>query len=122
MSDKPRPPMAEAVVKLTTAGTDAEPVNVHELHPRFSEPRIIKANVEGGSLINVGGMVEIMRRGETKQARQAYRLFLIEYRALAGRPLTNDEREWQAFRAAFARLGTTLLDPVPLSDIEGKHA
>lgn len=84
-------------------------MSVIDLHPQVSEPKVIPAEVDGGYLINVGGIIEIAKNGESPQAKRLYRLFLAEFRALNGQPLSPSEKEQQALFAAFRRMNINLV-------------
>lgn len=87
-------------------------MSVTPLHPTVSSTKIIHdPTVDGEYLINIGGVIQLAKEGETPQARRLYRLFLAEYRAREGHPITADEREFQAVQAAFARMGVTMAEP-----------
>lgn len=80
--------------------------NATPLHPPISPVKITHdARVEGGMLINMGGVVALFKRGDTPQARRAYRIYLAEWRARDGQPLTNEQREQEAVLATLTRLG-----------------
>lgn len=84
-------------------------MKVEDLHPRTSDPKVISAPIPGEKLINSGGVIELARRGETPQAKRLYRLFLAEYRALAGAPMAAEAKEQQALIAAMRRMNFNLI-------------
>ncbi|MGN6421990.1 MAG: hypothetical protein ACTHLA_01635 [Asticcacaulis sp.] len=83
---------------------------ITQLHPPISETKFIPADVDGGYLINCAGVIEIMKVGDTPQCRRIYRLYLAEYRALDGQPLSHEKKEQEALMAAFRRAGFAIVD------------
>lgn len=85
------------------------------LHPPVPEAKIsYDPRVPGEPLINIGGVVSIIKAGETPQARALYRLYLAEYRAIASQPISDDERAQRAMLAAMERFGLRLVEaPTP---------
>ena len=68
-----------------------------ELHPPLSPIKITRHPDDGDTyLLNIPACIRIAREGETEKSRILYRTYVAEYRALAGSPLTHEERETTA--------------------------
>ncbi|MBX9859030.1 MAG: hypothetical protein K2Y20_05480 [Sphingomonas sp.] len=87
------------------------------LHPPIGKPRVLHHAGLGEDMINLPGVIALAKRGDTPQAKRLYRLYLAEYRALDGQPLTQEKRQETAIFAAFKRMGVnfTTTDPKTLT-------
>lgn len=86
-------------------------MTVTSLHPPISETKVIHdPTVDGELLINIAGVVALVKEGETPQSRHLYRLYLREYRALEGQPLAHEKREESAMLAAFQKYGLNVVE------------
>lgn len=89
-------------------------MTVTNLHPPITPARIrYDQNVDGNALINVGGLVQLVKGGDTPQCKALYRLYVAEYRSLEGQPIAHQEREERAMRTALERFGFTIVDATP---------
>jgi hypothetical protein len=77
---------------------------VVNLHPQLSKPEVMRADVDGGYVMNVAAALQLARDGDTPQCRSLTRFYAAEYRALEGQPLAPAAREWAAFEGAWRRL------------------
>lgn len=75
---------------------------VVDLHPPLSRPEV--KSFDGELHVNVPGIMEIARKGDTPRSRDLVRFFSAEWRALEGKPITAKQRETEAFLAAHARM------------------
>ena len=75
---------------------------VVDLHPPLSRPEV--REFEGGTYVNVPGIIRIAREGDTPRCRALVRFYNAEWRALEGKPLTSKQRETDAFLAAHRRM------------------
>lgn len=83
--------------------------SVIEFHPPLGHAAAIKdPEVEGEYLVNIPGVIRILKEGETEKSRAVYATYVAEWHALAGQPLSAEGREEQAFRTAIARYGHTI--------------
>lgn len=76
--------------------------NVTKLHPDLSAPEVIERG--GVEYVNVPGVIEIARNGTTPQARALVRFYSAEWRSLDGKPISDKQRETDAFYAAWQRM------------------
>lgn len=84
--------------------------DVIQFHPPVGDVKIIRhPEVDGEYLVNIPGVVQILRDGETEKARSVYAAYLAEWHALSGQPLSGEARQEVAFRAAAKRHGFNLV-------------
>lgn len=81
-----------------------------ELHPAPINPEVRFHEAIGEEMVNTGGIVAMIRDGETPQARQLYRLYLAEHRARLALPLSDEQRQQEAMLAALKRFGLNLVE------------
>lgn len=80
--------------------------NVTDMHPVISTPKAIRdPRVDGEYLCNIPMAISIAKEGGTPKAKRLYRLYVKEFHALNGQPISHQTREEMAFRAAATTLG-----------------
>lgn len=77
-------------------------MTVVNLHPPKGEAKAI--HIGGEPFVNVAGIMQMARDGDTEQCRDLVRFYSAEYRAREAQPLTVQAREWEAFEAAWQRM------------------
>jgi len=84
-----------------------------ELHPAPIDPEITFHEGLGQELVNAGGIILMIRDGETPQCRELYRLYLAEHRARIDQPLSEKQRQQDALFAAMKRYGFNIVEYRP---------
>lgn len=72
-----------------------------DLHPPIVNPRILEYDVDGGYIMNIPAVIQLMKHGDSERSRLVYRRYVEKYRAMEGQPLSHQEREERAFRLAW---------------------
>lgn len=83
---------------------------VIEFHPPIGDVSVIHdPSVDGEYLVNIPGVVQMLKDGENEKCRAVYATYVAEWHALSGQPLSPEARQEQAFRTAIGKYGHTIV-------------
>ena len=84
-------------------------MGIEQLRPDLGQTSVIYDDrVDGGVLLNVAGVLEMVRQGDTPQCRAVERAFNAEWRRTEGQPFTYADRQLRCLQHALKEIGCSL--------------